>query len=67
MLSRSTGAEETKGATLRATVLAGVAIARILSLVRSPVILKEGLRLNLLTLRQCIRQASRSTSVPAID
>ena len=51
MLSRSARAEETKGATLRATVLAGVAIARRLSLVRSPVILEEGLRINLLTLR----------------
>ena len=51
MSSRSTRAEETKGATLRATVLAGVAIKRRLSSVRLPVILKEGLRINLLTLR----------------
>jgi hypothetical protein len=51
MSSRSTGVEETKGATLRATVLAGVVIARRLSLVRSPVILEEGLRINLLMLR----------------
>ena len=49
MLSRSTKAEETKGVILRAMVLAGVIITRRLSLVRSPVILKEGLRLNLLT------------------
>jgi len=46
MLSRSTRAEETKGVILRAMVLAGVIIARRLSLVRLPVILKEGLRLN---------------------
>ena len=46
MLSRSTGAEETEGAILRAMVLVGVVIARRLSLVRSPVILEEGLRLN---------------------
>ena len=51
MLSRPTRAEETKGVTLRATVLVGVAIARRLSSVRLPVILEEGLRLNLLTLR----------------
>ena len=51
ILSRFTGAEETKGATLRATVLVGVAITRRLSSVRSPVILEEGLRINLLTLR----------------
>jgi len=46
MSSRSTGAEKTKGATLRVMVLVGVAIARRLSSVRSPVILEEGLRLN---------------------
>jgi len=46
MLSRSTRAEETKGVILRVIVLAGIAIARRLSLVRSPVILEEGLRLN---------------------
>ena len=45
ILSRSTGVEETKGAILRATVLVGVAIARRLSLVRSPVILEEGLKI----------------------
>jgi len=48
MLSRSIGVEETKGATLRVIVLAGVAIARRLSLVRLLVILEKGLRLNLL-------------------
>ena len=46
ILSRSTRAEETKGVTLRAIVLIGVAIIRRLFLVRLLVILKEGLRLN---------------------
>ena len=51
MLFRSTGAEETEGATLRAIVLAGVAIVRRLSSVKSPVIMEKRLRLNLLKLR----------------
>ena len=51
MSSRSIGAEETEGMMLRAIVLAGVAITHRLSSVRLPVILKEGLKLNLLMLR----------------
>ena len=52
--SRSTRAKETEGATLRVMVLVGIAIARRLFLVRSPVILKERLRINLLILRLLI-------------
>ena len=40
------GVEKTKGITLRAIVLAGVAIVYRLSSVKSPVILEEGLRLD---------------------
>ena len=45
ILSRSTKAEATKGVILRAIVLVGIAIIRRLSLVRSPVILEEGLKI----------------------
>ena len=51
ILSRFTKVEKTKGAILKAIVLAGIAIARRLSLVKSPVIMEEGLKLNLLKLR----------------
>jgi hypothetical protein len=54
ILSRSTRVEEAKGATLRVIVLVGVIIARRLSLVRLPVILEKGLRLNLLILRPLV-------------
>jgi hypothetical protein len=51
ILFRSTRAEETEGTILKAMVLVSIAIVCRLSLVRSPVIIEEGLRLNLLRLR----------------
>ena len=44
-------AEDIKGATLRAIILVGVTITRRLALVRLPVILLKGLKLNSMALR----------------
>ena len=52
-------AENTEGAILRAIVLAGVAIARRLALVRLPVILLKGLRLNSVALRLIVIEFRR--------
>ena len=46
--------EDTKGTTLRVIILAGIIIARRLALVRLPVILLEGLKLNSVALRLII-------------
>ena len=53
--SKSTRAEKTEGVILRAIVRAGVTITRRLSSVTSPVILEEGLRLNLPILRLLVK------------
>jgi len=47
-------AEDIKGITLRAIILAGIAITRRLALVRLLIILLKGLRLNLVVLRPII-------------